>query len=154
MVNFEIEGKRVLELGCGIGLSSLLINRRGGDITATDYHPEAGAFLLANTRLNDDTEIPYFRAAWDDQESTHGNFDLIIGSDVLYEHDQLTPLARFIDNHARPHCEVVVVDPGRKQQGQFSRRMSHHGFSSLRKDAENVEGLPKPFTGSILTYTR
>ncbi|MEP1470042.1 MAG: methyltransferase domain-containing protein [Halieaceae bacterium] len=154
MVNFEIKGKRVLELGCGIALSSLLINRRGGDITATDYHPEAGAFLLANTRLNEDTEIPYFRANWAEEKSTHGDFDLIIGSDVLYEHDQLTALARFIDNHARPSCQVVVVDPGRKQQGQFSQRMSHYGFSSLKEDAENVAGLLKPFTGSILTYTR
>ena len=64
MSKYEIEGRRVLEVGCGMALSSLLINRRGGDITATDYHPEAGAFLQANTLLNEDAEIPYFRANW------------------------------------------------------------------------------------------
>ena len=51
MVDFNIEGKRILELGCGMALSSLLLNRRGGDITATDYHPQAGVFLLAGLVL-------------------------------------------------------------------------------------------------------
>ena len=50
MVDFEIDGKRILELGCGMALSSLLLNRRGGDITATDYHPEAEAFLKKKYR--------------------------------------------------------------------------------------------------------
>ena len=154
MSKYEIEGKRVLEVGCGMALSSLLINRRGGDITATDYHPEAGTFLQANTLLNEDAEIPYFRANWNEDESTHGKFGLIIGSDILYEHAQLTPLARFIDGHALPHCDVVVVDPGRKQQGQFSQRMLQHGFSQQRDRVEDISNLEKPFKGSILTYRR
>lgn len=89
MLGFEIDGKRILELGLGMALSSLLVNRRGGDITATDYHPQANPFLLKNTRLNEDSEIPFFRADWDNPESTNGRFDLIIGSDILYERDIL-----------------------------------------------------------------
>lgn len=154
MMDFEIKGKRILEIGCGMALSSLLLNRRGGDITATDYHPEAGAFLRANVLLNEDPEIPYFRADWDEPETIHGRFDLIIGSDVLYERSKLAPLARFIDDHALPRCKVVVVDPGRKQQGQFSQRMSHYGFSHRQEEPENSSYLEKPFTGSILTYQR
>ena len=38
--------KRILEVGCGIGLSSLILNRLNADITATDYHPEAEKFLI------------------------------------------------------------------------------------------------------------
>ena len=37
--DFEVMGTRILEVGCGIGLSSLLLNHRFADITATDYHP-------------------------------------------------------------------------------------------------------------------
>lgn len=154
MLDFEIDGKRILELGCGIALSSLLINRRGGDITATDYHPEAGPYLLKNTRLNDDSEIPFFRADWDNAESTHGRFDLIIGSDILYERDNMGSLARFIQAHAQTQCEVVVVDPGRRQSGQFNQRMSGYGFSHQQNKPGNVSYLAKPFRGSILTYRR
>lgn len=154
MVDFDITGKRILELGCGMALSSLLLNRRGGNITATDYHPEAGGYLKINTRLNEDREIPYFRADWDEPDTDHGQFDLIIGSDVLYDRGKLPCLARFIQGLARPRCEVVVVDPGRKQQGLFSQEMSDLGFSHQQQKPEDSSYLAKPFTGSILKYRR
>lgn len=45
-------GERVLEIGCGLGLSSLVCHRRGVDVTASDCHPMAQQFLQENTRLN------------------------------------------------------------------------------------------------------
>ncbi|WP_266096445.1 class I SAM-dependent methyltransferase [Aliarcobacter butzleri] len=56
--DYDFENKRILEVGCGIGLSSLVLNRLNADITATDYHPEAENFLDINTQLNQDDEIP------------------------------------------------------------------------------------------------
>lgn len=151
MARRDIGGKRILELGCGMALSSLLLNRRGGNITATDYHPEAGVFLQVNTRLNEDREIPFFRADWEDPAFSHGRFDLIIGSDVLYERSMLRPLARFIQNHALNRCDVVLVDPGRKLQGPFTRQMLDYGFSHHSEKPEDSAGL---FKGSVLTYHR
>jgi predicted nicotinamide N-methyase len=43
LFDYNIEGLRILEVGCGLGLASLVLNHRHADITATDYHPEAGA---------------------------------------------------------------------------------------------------------------
>ena len=45
-------GERVLEIGCGLGLASLVGHRRGADMTASDCHPLAEAFLQENLRLN------------------------------------------------------------------------------------------------------
>lgn len=45
MLAFELEGKRVLELGCGLALASLVVHRRGGNITASDCHPLAADFF-------------------------------------------------------------------------------------------------------------
>lgn len=154
MVDFEIEGKRILELGCGMALSSLLLNRRGGDVTATDYHPEAGVFLKKNTELNEDSDIPFFLADWKSSENCHEPFDLIIGSDVLYESYQLAPLARFIESHSKPICEVILVDPGRKQQGVFQREMSQLGFDHRKEAPADIRFLHKLFTGSILRFNR
>lgn len=154
MLNFDIKGKRILEFGCGLALSSLLVNRRGGNITATDYHPEAGRFLRVNTRLNKDGEIPFFRSDWAEAGSSHGQFDLIIGSDVLYERDNLHHLARFIEGHADRQCQVLIVDPGRKQQGHFAARMADLGFSHHREAAPDTAYLSKPFSGAILSYRR
>jgi hypothetical protein len=43
---------RVLEIGCGLGLASLVLHRRGVNVTASDCHPLAGGFLRENLRLN------------------------------------------------------------------------------------------------------
>ena len=38
MFKHEVKGLKILEVGCGIGLASLVLNHRLADITATDYH--------------------------------------------------------------------------------------------------------------------
>ena len=63
MCVIPIAGRRILEVGCGLGLASLVLRRRGADITASDHHPLAGAFLRHNTDLNRLAPIPFFQAA-------------------------------------------------------------------------------------------
>ena len=154
MLNFEIAGKRVLEVGCGIGLSSLLLNERHCDITATDYHPEAGKFLAHNVALNCGKPIPFTRTDWADVDNNLGKFDLIIGSDLLYEQEHIELLSNFINRQANPACEVIIVDPGRGQHARFSKAMVKHGFSHSQFKPQNVENLETPFKGVVLTYRR
>ena len=52
MVEFDIAGKRILEIGCGLGLSSLVLQRRRADITASDHHPLVELFLRGNAVRN------------------------------------------------------------------------------------------------------
>ena len=83
--DYDTGSKRILEIGCGMALSSLLLNKRHADITATDYHPESRVFLARNAILNEDQPIPFKQVDWADTEDDLGLFDLIIGSDLLYE---------------------------------------------------------------------
>lgn len=48
----ELDGKRVLEIGCGTELSDIVLHSMGADITASDYHPLAREFLEANVLAN------------------------------------------------------------------------------------------------------
>jgi predicted nicotinamide N-methyase len=121
MFGYEVEGIRILEVGCGIALASLVLNHRLADITATDYHPEVEHFLVENVQLNKGKAIPFVRTGWGDADSSLGEFDLVIGSDLLYERGHVELLAGFIDRHARPHCEVILVDPGRGHHARFSK---------------------------------
>ena len=154
MENFSIEGKRILEVGCGIALSSLLLNYRHADITATDIHPEAGSFLIENTQLNKGKAIPFLRTDWKDQNEGLGLFDVIIGSDVLYEREHVALLSEFINRHANKKCEVIMVDPGRKHHAQFSKKMIGLGFDHTQKKPELSEQLPDTFKGQIMRYLR
>lgn len=154
MFEYEIKGRRVLEVGCGMALASLVLNHRLADITATDYHPEVGPFLLANVKLNQGRKIPFFRTGWGDVESDLGKFDLVIGSDLLYERSHVELLAGFIQQHARPHCEVVMVDPGRGHHACFSKKMVSLGYAHSQSKPEPAAYLPQPFNGRVLRYLR
>lgn len=153
MADFDVEGKRILEVGCGIGLASLLLNERDADITATDRHPEAGRFLAYNTALNEADAIPFVRADWTDDEDALGEFDLIIGSDVLYEVGHAKSLAGFIDRHSRANCETIIIDAKRGQAARFKRAMAEHGYEHHdRTFAE--ETLSSEFRGKVHGFTR
>ncbi len=153
MYRYDTAGKRILEVGCGIALTSLMLNHRHADITATDYHPEANGFLLENTRLNHDTDIPFIRTGWGDAISELGMFDLIIGSDLLYEQNHVEELSAFIDQHARPQASVILVDPGRGNHAKFSKAMVKRGYSHSQHQPTG-DSVPTTFRGQILEYRR
>ena len=150
----DFSNLRVLEVGCGIALPSILLNHLNVDITATDYHPEANQLLDTNTQLNNDKNIPFSQLAWKDLSGTLGKFDLIIGSDLLYEDLHVNELADFIDHHAAANCKVILVDPGRGRKSKFGKRMEKSGFE-WSELATLADDLPKsPFKGYVLTLTR
>ena len=154
MLTYAIEGKRILEVGCGIGLSSLLLNHRKADITSTDYHPSVQSFLDHNANLNGDQNIPFERTGWSDNDDTLGKFDVIIGSDLLYEQTHIKQLSNFINNHSADRCEVIIIDPGRGNQNKFTKEMESFGFKSLKTKPQNVEYGEKPFKGFLLKYNK
>ncbi|MEH0022909.1 MAG: methyltransferase domain-containing protein [Desulfobacter sp.] len=155
MLDYEVDGKRILEVGCGIALASQVLNRRCADITATDLHPEAEQFLVYNTQLNKDKIIPFVRTGWADvKQGALGVFDLIIGSDLLYEKEHVVLLAEFVNQHAGRNCEVVIVDPGRGFKAKFSKKMTSLGYSHYQHQVENTDYLEKTFKGRILYFSR
>lgn len=154
LLKLDIQNKRILEVGCGIGLASLLLNHRLANITATDVHPEAGNFLSLNVSLNKGHKIPFTRMNWEDADTGLGEFDLIVGSDLLYEQNHAELLSRFIDRHSSMTNEVIIVDPGRRHHASFSKKMVAMGFSHQQTIAENLSYLDKPYRGQILRYRR
>lgn len=154
MAEQEIDGLRILEVGCGIALASLVLNQRHANITATDYHPEAGNFLRENVTLNHGSAIPFVRTGWEDEATELGVFDLIIGSDLLYERSHVNILSCFIEQHAAPHCQVILVDPGRGHHACFSKKMVTLGYSHRQHKPEHTDYLTLPFKGQVLRYQR
>ncbi len=154
MVDYIIGEKRILEVGCGIALASLVLNHRQANITATDYHPEVEGFLIENTELNHDKIIPFIRTGWNDPISNLGLFDVIIGSDLLYESEHVDLLSEFINQHAALHCDIILVDPGRGHHAKFSKKMIALGYSHNQRKVETNMTTNTTFNGQVLTYSR
>ena len=162
-----VEAERILEIGCGLGLASLVGHRAGADITASDCHPLAGRFLTHNLQLNDLGPMKYRHGQWSglllprdaiDERAprvVHGEFDLVVGSDVLYERDERGTLADFIHRLAAPVAEVWIVDPNRGNRAAFHKNMARHGFrmEEVHLDRDEGDGVAA-YKGRMLTYRR
>ncbi|MES2207834.1 MAG: class I SAM-dependent methyltransferase [Pseudomonadota bacterium] len=149
-----IDGLKVLELGCGLGLASLIASQRGADITASDYHPLAASFLKENIALNDFLPIKYERGNWEKLDSVTGKFDLIIGSDLLYEPNHPHMLSEFIHYHSEKTVKVIIVDPNRRQQSQFTQKMLKLGYSLTIEMVKNSWAKALNYKGKVLSYSR
>jgi len=155
MERVPLGARRVLEVGCGLALASLVVHRRHGHVTASDCHPLAEAFLLENVRLNDMAPLAYLTGDWTMPNPLLGRFDLIVGSDVLYDRGQPALLAAFIDLHANAAVEVIIVDPDRGNRPAFNRGMDMLGFD---RSEHKVKVLPGggavAYKGRLISYRR
>jgi predicted nicotinamide N-methyase len=147
-----IAGKRILEIGAGMALASLVLHRRGGNITVTDWHPLTEAFLKENLGANGLGPLPFHSGNWTTDNSSLGLFDLIIGSDVLYERQQPAQLARFIHRHAAAHAEVLIVDPDRGNRQAFCREMAGLGYALTTTPASRTLESGEAYKGRFLRF--
>jgi predicted nicotinamide N-methyase len=126
-----IQGKRVLEVGCGLAVPSLVAAKLGALVKATDFHPEVPIFLRRNLALNGLAELEYVRVDWSRGGSGYpdlGQFDYVIGSDVLYEKTHAASLSSVIDRYLSPKGLAVITDPARPYLQGFIDEMSRKGF--------------------------
>ena len=158
MLTHPIAGLRVLEIGAGLALASLVMHRRGGDVTVSDWHPLTEEFLQYNLMLNGLGPIPYQAGNWESTAATDnpalGRFDLIVGSDLLYERQQPAQLAAFIFRHATPKAVVIIVDPDRGNRAAFGRDMAALGFTLSMQAADRQLENGESYKGRFLSFTR
>jgi predicted nicotinamide N-methyase len=149
-----LSGKRVLEIGCGIGLTSIVLHKMGVDITASDYHPRAQEFLNRNVVDNGLAPMKFQLIDFEQKNPLLGKFDLIIASDVLYQPQQAQNLSRFISAHSSDDVEVIVVDPGRENRAKFTHHMIELGYSHQFTNFNQQLSDSVHCKGRILHYQR
>ncbi|GAB3267973.1 class I SAM-dependent methyltransferase [Chitinimonas naiadis] len=154
MQTYDIEGKRVLEIGCGLALASMVIHRRLGDVTASDCHPLTEGFLIENLRLNQLPALKYQTGNWGKDNPELGRFDLIIASDVLYERGQPETLSSFIELHANDDVDVIIVDPDRGNRNPFCRLMASQGYVLDLQRAARQQSDGEAYKGHFLNFSR
>ncbi len=154
MQHMAIDGLRILEVGCGLALASLVLHGRSGNITASDCHPLAGSFLEENLRLNQLPAMEYQVGNWKVTCPELGKFDLIIASDVLYDRELPELLALFIDAHAASPVSVIILDPDRGNRQHFRRAMVNLGFVVTMVPAERFQRSGESYRGHYVNCYR
>jgi predicted nicotinamide N-methyase len=112
-----LAGARVVELGCGLGVPSLVAARAGARVLATDSEPEALELVELGARENG-LRVETACVDWTGGEElvARAPFDLVLAADVLYEEESVEPLLALLPRLGR---EVWLADPGRRPAGGF-----------------------------------
>jgi predicted nicotinamide N-methyase len=114
-------GTKVIELGCGLGLPSIVAARGGAAVTATDGHEDAVAFAAHCLALNEQ-EATVVRAdiANDaDALADLGPFDLVLAADVLYTVANADAMLLILPRLLEPNGEIWLADPDRAGGRRF-----------------------------------
>jgi hypothetical protein len=98
--------------------------------------------------------MKYQSGNWARSNPLLGRFDVIMGSDVLYDRGQPQVLAQFIEQHAQPGAEVLIVDPDRGNRPAFNREMSARGYSHSETRIATLPGEGGKYKGRLLKYLR
>jgi predicted nicotinamide N-methyase len=123
-----VRNKSVLELGCGLGLPSLVASHLGGNVLATDYHPDVEEYFQRNCR-HSSVSCNYQRLNWREDTSHLEKFDVVIGSDVLYESKHPKEVARGLLRFVKNTGTIILSDPGRSYLQQFVTAMNEEGHA-------------------------
>ena len=85
----------------------------------------------------------------------HGLFDLIVGSDLLYDRGSGVGLAAFIARHAAVAAEVWIVDPDRSNRSPFVRDLAASGFERREERLDRAATTTvDAYKGRLLIFTR
>ena len=108
-------GRRVLELGAGCGLCSMVASLGGAArVVATDGDAGAVAHLEAVLRANDlklETPPPlkWEEATRDSAKALGAPFDVVLGADLTYNPNNAIALANALVAHAGPDSTVLLA---------------------------------------------
>lgn len=136
--NQDLTGVRVVELGAGLSLPSLVCLRQGATVLATDWYPEALAFARANAAAAGAGELATLIVDWAAPPAAlwqHGPFDLVMGADILYENRHPAQLAPLIARLTAPHGRVVIADPRRPAADGLIAEFRETGWRHTRDEA-------------------
>ncbi|HEY7267482.1 MAG TPA: 50S ribosomal protein L11 methyltransferase [Solirubrobacterales bacterium] len=119
-------GRRVVELGCGLGLPSMAAARAGAIVLATDSDADALDLVQRNARQNG-IELETLAVEWEDPADLmdRAPFDLVLGADVLYERPSV---AWLLDLLPRLAPQAVIADPARPAAGPFFEEAEKRGW--------------------------
>ncbi|MCM2349916.1 MAG: methyltransferase domain-containing protein [Bacteriovoracaceae bacterium] len=146
-----VNKKKVLELGCGLGFPSMVATHLGAQVLATDFHPDAQEYLQRNCR-HSSLSIAYQRLNWREDSEDLGKFDVVMGSDILYESKHPREVARGLIKFLKPGGTILLTDPGRNYLQYFIDAMKQEGYQE-EMTTLSIEGKENFIFKFINEYT-
>ena len=152
-------GKRVLELGPGVGVTAVAAMQAGADLVVADYAPGCLSLCALNCLDQAGREPESLLVNWRKPTpelfaAAGAGFPLILAADVLYEDKDVKPLSRLLSRILAPGGEVWIAEPGRDAAGSLLETLRNRGWSGMREECANTRGDPNYHTKDVVTVHR
>lgn len=147
-------GRSLLELGCGLGLVSLVAARAGFRVLATDYYADALEFVAANAQRHGLSRVDTRLVDWRRLPGDLGTFDVVAASDVLYEAPQAALVASALAQTLAPHGLGLLSDPGRRTTDALVEECRRRGLTACCVERVPVEDANARLTVSVFEIRR
>ena len=144
------DGRTLLELGCGIGLPSLVAAAAGFEVLATDYYADALEFTTANAEAHEIAGVDTRLIDWRKLPDDLGTFDVVVAADVLYERPLAALVARTIAATLAPDGLALITDPIRRPADAFADACQAVGLSAELVDLIPLGDGPSDLTVSLI----
>lgn len=122
-------GARVLDLGCGLGLSGLVAARCGASVTFGDYLEEPLEFVRATLARLKQSGCDVRRIDFTQHDDDGRRYDVILAADIVYDPKHYEPLAVYLDRHLAAGGVVLLTESLRADASVFLQQMASFGFA-------------------------
>jgi predicted nicotinamide N-methyase len=136
----ELAGRRVLELGCGLGTTATALTEAGAILTVSDYHALPMAFCRYNALRNTGRGPRTLCFNWRSPDANAllraeagGGYPLILGADLLYEGRDVEPLLAIVERILAPDGMLWLAEPGRKTAQRFLNTAAALGWQGVTR---------------------
>ncbi len=123
----SLVGCKVLDLGCGLGLTGAVAAAGGARVWMVDAAQPALLFARLNTWPWRD-RVHVRRLDWRTDRLTPRRFDLIVGADIIYDTDDWPYLERFWRAHLSDGGHLLLGESGRRTGQMFPDWLSDRGW--------------------------
>lgn len=112
----SLAGRRILDLGCGVGVAGTAAFSLGADVEFADAAPEALAFARFNAEANRPNcgraTVRTIRFDWF-EDRLDRDYDRILAADVVYEDRNHGPILQLLRSHLSRGGSAWIADPHR-----------------------------------------
>lgn len=129
-----LEGRQVLDLGCGVGLVGVVCGRLGASVTFLDREAGALAAVRRNCRRNGLGPAQTIGGDWN-----HGGhrlapdaYDVVVGGDVVYDDLEWPAIGTALMRTLRADGLALLADPGWVAETKLRAAFRRSGFTVTR----------------------
>lgn len=125
----SIAHKACLDIGCGLGFTTLFAASLNARVFACDYELAALQNCALNTQLNCTPSPAWICMDWRRPALAALSLDFIWGGDIIYENRSMMPVLDLLRNCLAPTGIAWIAEPGRAIFRDFPVMANKFGFT-------------------------